>query len=309
VLITGASGFIGRHCLRPLLERGFEIVATHHQPAIPRDVAGLEGVRWVRVDLLAPGSLPQLLGEADASHLLHLAWTVEPGKMISDPANLTWLRASIELLQRFHESGGRRVVIGGSCYEYDWRYGYCNELLTPRLPNTLYGSAKNSLYEALLGYAASAGLSAAWGRMFFLYGPGEHRRRLVPSVVLSLLAGEPAMSSHGLQIRDYMHVQDVADGLVALLDSAAHGGYNIASGQATTIATIVRMLGDFCGRQDLLRIGALPARPNDAPLVVGDATAAKRDFGWEAAVPLGEGLRSTVQWWLAEEAKTSREPQ
>jgi nucleoside-diphosphate-sugar epimerase len=300
VLVTGATGFIGRHCLQPLVERGYDVVALRRGREVPASLTGLASVRWLHADLQAPGAAQALMAEVQPSHLLHLAWTVEPGKMISDPANLDWLRSGIELLQAFHAHGGTRVTVGGSCYEYDWRYGYCQEQLTPRHPDTLYGAAKNALYEALTGFAASVGLSASWGRMFFLYGPGEHRRRLVPSVVLSLLEGKEALSSHGLQIRDYMHVQDVADGMVALLDSQAKGAYNIASGQAATIASIVRLLGELSGRPELLRIGALPARANDAPLVVADTAAALRDFGWQARIPLQQGLADTVTWWRQE---------
>lgn len=301
VLLTGATGFIGAHCIEPLRQRGYEIVATYNaRPPQPQD-----GVRWVQANLLDATTLPGLLESAAATHLLHLAWYVEPGKMIASPDNLAWTTASIALLRQFHERGGTRCVIGGSCYEYDWRYGYCSEALTPRQPDTLYGAAKLGLAETLLAYGAAAGLSAAWGRMFFLYGPQENPRRLVPSVILSLLRGEPALSSHGLQIRDYMHVQDVADGMVALLDSQAKGAYNIASGRATTIVSMVRALGELTGRPDLLRIGALPARANDAPLVVGDPTAAKRDFGWESRIGLDDGLRATVDWWKAQHAGTA----
>lgn len=305
VLVTGASGFIGRHCLLPLRERGYEIVAARRRRDAGEGLPQIDGLRWIDADLLAADGARQLLAEAGASHLLHLAWTVEPGKMISDPANLAWLRASIDLMQRFHESGGQRIVVGGSCYEYDWRFGYCNEQLTLRIPDTLYGAAKNSLYEALTGYAASVGMEAAWGRMFFLFGPGENRRRLVPSVVLSLLRGEPALASHGLQIRDYLPVQDVADGMVALLDSGARGGYNIAGGQATTIGSILDTLGTITGRPELIRKGALAARANDAPMVVGDPAAARRDFGWQAKTSLHDGLSATVDWWRHELARHS----
>lgn len=135
--------------------------------------------------------------------------------------------------------------------------------------------------------------------MFFLYGPNENPKRLVPSVILSLLRGEEAKSSHGMQVRDYMHVQDVADGTVALLDSAAQGAFNIASGRAVTIRHIVERLGEITGRADLLRIGAYPARANDAPLVVGDPAMALQAFGWQSAIGLDEGLRTTVEWWRA----------
>ncbi len=296
VLLTGATGFIGSHCIAGLLERGFEVVATYNtRPPQP-----IDGVQWLQADLLDASTIGPLVDRARPSYLLHLAWYVEPGKLISHPDNLAWCSASIELLRRFQATGGERCVMGGSCYEYDWRYGYCNEQLTPCRPDTLYGSAKLGLSEIMLGYCAATGMSGAWGRMFFLYGPKEHPRRLVPAVILSLLKGEPAQSSHGRQIRDYCHVQDAADGLVSLLDSSARGAYNIASGKATSILSIVQTLGELVGRSDLLRIGAIPARANDAPLVVGDALAATRDFGWGARISLRDGLAASVDWWRNE---------
>jgi nucleoside-diphosphate-sugar epimerase len=303
VLLTGASGFIGLHCIPPLLRRGFDVVGTY----CASEPSPIEGVRWVKADLLQEDAARRLIDEVSPSHLLHLAWYVEPGKMIGHADNLSWVRASIDLLRRFHERGGARCVAGGSCYEYDWRYGYCSEEFTPRKPDTLYGAAKNGLAEVMLGYCAATGLSGAWARMFFLYGPHENPRRLVPAIVLSLLKGVPAQSSHGEQIRDYMHVQDVADGLVSLLDSQARGAYNLASGRATPIRAIVEMLGDLTGRADLLRIGAIPARANDAPLVVGDPGLAQRDFGWKSTISLREGLRSTVEWWKARAAAELKE--
>ena len=293
VLLTGASGFIGSHCIAPLVRRGYEVVATYST----RQPQAANGVQWVQADLLSPGGPASLVAQAQASHLLHLAWYVEPGKMISSPANLSWVRASLELVQRFHEAGGVRGAVGGSCYEYDWRYGYCGEALTPCRPDTLYGAAKHGLAETLRAYGQACGLSLAWGRMFFLYGPNENPRRLVPSVILSLLRGEPALSSHGQQVRDYMHVQDAAEGMVALLDSPCQGAYNIASGQATSIVSIVKTLGELSGRSDLLRIGAVPARANDVALVLGDPAATLRDVGWQAKIGLNDGLTSTLQWW------------
>lgn len=296
VLLTGATGFIGSHCLRPLVHRGFEVFATYKS----RQPPAVDGVRWFSADLLTRDGCRAVIDEAKASHLLHLAWYVEPGKLISHPSNLDWCCASIELLRLFHESGGSRCVAGGSCYEYDWRYGFCNESTTPRQPDTLYGAAKLGLSEMMAAFCASVGLSSAWGRMFFLYGPKEHPQRLVPAIVRALLSGELAKSSHGQQIRDYAHVQDVADGLVALLDSDARGPYNIATGRAITVASIVEALGELSGRSDLLRIGILPARANDAPMVVGDPMAAKRAFGWEAQIPLRDGLKATLDWWTRE---------
>jgi nucleoside-diphosphate-sugar epimerase len=295
VLVTGATGFLGSHCLAPLVERGFDVLALYRDRA-PLDVAG---VRWVRGDVMDRPAMDALLDEHRPKGLLHLAWFVEPGKLITDSSNLSWTAASLDLIRAFRETGGERCTVSGSCYEYDWRFGYCAEDVTPCEPDTLYGAAKDSLRRTLLAYCSASGLSGAWGRAFFMYGPRENPARLVSSVIISLLKGLPAKSSHGLQVRDYLHIQDVADGMVALFASQSRGAYNICAGAATTIRQIVELLGEITGRGDLLQIGALPARANDAPLVLGDGRRTLSDTGWKPKLTLGVGLSDTVDWWRA----------
>ena len=127
VLVTGASGFLGSHCLKPLVERGCEVIALYRERA-PIEVPG---VSWVRGDVMDRAAMRALLEERRPQGLLHLAWFVEPGKLISDASNLSWVAASLDLVRAFRDSGGERCTISGSCYEYDWRYGYCVEELTP----------------------------------------------------------------------------------------------------------------------------------------------------------------------------------
>jgi len=296
VLVTGATGFIGYHCLAPLVARGYQVIAMHRHRA-PRPITG---VRWITGDVMDRVRMGEVLDEWRPEGLLHLAWFVESGKLDADPSNVSWAAASLDLARAFRERGGQRATICGSCYEYDRRYGYCVEGLTPCEPDTLYGAAKDSLRRTLFAYGASTGLSVSWGRAFFLYGPRENPARLVSSVILSLLRGQIAKSSHGLQVRDYLHVQDVADALVALFSSTATGAYNIASGRAVTIRDVVRRLGELTGRRELLQIGALPARTSDAPLVLGDAQRLYKDVGWKPAFDLDTGLAATVDWWRAE---------
>lgn len=292
VLLTGASGFIGHHCVEPLLARGYEVHAVSTKAARED-----KRVQWHRADLLQPGVAKALLAEVKPTHLLHLAWFVVPGKLITSPENFSWVRASMELVQEFAAQGGKRLTVCGSGYEYDWNYGYCSEKLTPAAPNTVYGACKQALNLLVQSFAGQASLSAAWGRVFFLYGPNEHPQRLVSSVILSLLKGEPAKCSHGRQIRDYMHVQDVADGLVALLDSEATGSVNVSSGQATTLREIVLTIGRLLERPDLIQLGAIPARANDTALVVGENSRLLNEVGWKQQFELEAGLRQTIDWW------------
>jgi nucleoside-diphosphate-sugar epimerase len=293
VLVTGATGFLGSHCLVPLVELGFDVLALYRERA-PQDVPG---VQWVRGDVMDRAAMRRLLEEHKPKGLLHLAWFVEPGKLITDSSNLSWVSASLDLIRAFREGGGERCTVSGSCYEYDWRFGYCVEDVTPCEPDTLYGAAKDSLRRTFLAYCNVSGLSGSWGRAFFMYGPRENPARLVSSVIISLLKGSPTKSSHGLQARDYLHIQDVADGMVALFSSQARGAYNIAANTSTTIREIVELLGKITGRTDLLQIGALPARANDVPLVLGDGRRAFNDTGWKPRLTLEAGLSATVDWW------------
>jgi nucleoside-diphosphate-sugar epimerase len=292
VLLTGAGGFIGGHCIRPLLDRGFEVHAVS-RAAHP---VGGQGATWHRADLLQPGVARDLVATIGPTHLLHLAWYVVPGKLITSPENFDWVTGSLDLVRAFAESGGQRLAVCGSGYEYDWSYGYCTEGLTPCVPDTVYGACKHALHELVRSLAASRQLSFAWPRVFFLYGPEEHPQRLVSSVIRALLRGEPAPCSHGRQIRDYLHVQDVADGLVAVLDSEAQGAVNVSSGQATTLREIVLTIGRLTGRPELVQLGALPARANDVPLVVG-ASARAAALGWQPRHDLESGLGQTIDWW------------
>jgi len=292
VLLTGASGFIGHHCIEPLLARGYEVHAVSTRAA-KQD----KRVQWHQADLLQTGAVRSLLAEVKPTHLLHLAWFVVPGKLITSPENFSWVRASMELVQEFAAQGGKRLTVCGSGYEYDWNYGYCSEKLTPAAPNTVYGACKQALNLLVQSFAGQSSLSAAWGRVFFLYGPNEHPQRLVSSVILSLLKGDAAKCSHGRQIRDYMHVQDVADGLVGLLDSEATGSVNVSSGQATTLREIVLTIGRLLERPELIQLGAIPARANDTPLVVGENARLLSEVGWKQQFELEAGLRQTIDWW------------
>ena len=292
VLLTGASGFIGRHCIAPLEARGFEVHAVSR--ALPK--SGDSRATWHVADLLQPGAAAELLKTVQPTHLLHLAWFVVPGKLITAPDNFDWVRASVELVRTFADAGGKRLSVCGSGYEYDWNYGYCTEGLTPTVPDTVYGACKHALHEMARTFAATRELSLAWPRVFFLYGPHEHPQRLVSSVILSLLKAEPARCSHGRQVRDYMHAQDVADGLVAVLDSDLTGPVNVTSGQATTLREIVLTVGRLIGRPDLIQLGALPARANDLPMVVG-SNGRLTALGWKPQFDLESGLAQTIDWW------------
>ncbi|MCX6984405.1 MAG: NAD(P)-dependent oxidoreductase [Lentisphaerae bacterium] len=294
LLITGATGFIGRHSLATATAKGYDVYAVTIDKSPPVE----KQVNWIHLDLFDYQEVRQKISEIGPSHLLHFAWYAEPGKYWTSVENIKWVQSSLELLTVFQQSGGKRVVFAGSCAEYDWNYGYCSESVTPLGPNTLYGVCKNSLQQIVTKFSAETGISSAWGRIFHLYGPFEHPRRLVPSIINSLLCGQDALCSHGEQIRDFMHVQDVADAFVALLDSDVHGSVNIASGNPVRIRDVVMAIASKLGAANLVRFGAIPVPENEPPLLLADVQRLNKEVGWKPSWDLDKGLSQTIGLYL-----------
>jgi nucleoside-diphosphate-sugar epimerase len=299
VLVTGATGFVGRYAPLFLLSRGYEVHAVSSRPAasLDADSRALAGVTWHQADLLDERQRQAVVFDVQPTHLLHLAWYAEHGKFWTSPENLRWVRATLDLAQCFAEAGGRRIVAAGTCAEYDWAYGYCSEGVTPLTPATLYGTCKHASQMMLSSFARQVGVSMAWGRVFFLYGPHEHPNRLVSSVILSLLTGQPARTSEGRQIRDFLHVEDVASAFVALLDSDVEGPVNIASGQPVALRDVIFKIASIIGGESLVRLGEVAPRPDDPCLLVADVTRLRAEVCWSPGFSLDRGLQETIEWW------------
>jgi nucleoside-diphosphate-sugar epimerase len=294
IVVTGANGFIGSHCLPLLEEKGYEV---HAFSTRAQSNSKSTHIRWHKVDLLHPNGLNNLIGKIRPSHLLHLAWFVEPGKWVHSAQNYRWVQASLDLLLAFLEQGGQKAAMAGSCAEYDWRYSYCIERLTPLKPSNVYGTCKKSLQQMFQSVINHTELSGVWGRIFFLYGPREYPSRLVSSVIQSLLSEQPAECSHGNQIRDYLYVKDVADAFVTLLDSNITGPVNIASGQPIRLKEIINKIAEKMNRENLIRLGARETAPDEPELLVGDTTRLSKEVGWRPKYNLDQGLEETIKWW------------
>jgi len=284
ILITGASGFIGRRVVHALRGSGDEIHTVQHTARQMSDS------RNHTVDLMDPQQVDRLMERVQPTHLIHLAWYAEHGKFWNSPVNLDWVAASLHLFQAFVGNGGKRAVFAGTCAEYDWSSSPLNEETSPSVPGTLYGVCKNSLRQMIEKFTP---IPVAWGRIFFLYGPGEHPARLVPSILNPLLNDQPAIVRSGGHVRNLMHVDDVAGALAAILKSEMTGVVNIAADPAVTLAELGRLLGEMTGKSQLLRIEEGEATPQN-PLVLTADTAKLRVLGFKEKYSLQAGLATLL---------------
>jgi nucleoside-diphosphate-sugar epimerase len=190
--------------------------------------------------------------------------------------------------------------MAGTSAEYNWNFGFCSERYTPLDPTTPYGICKHALHQMARSWADENGVELGWGRVFFLYGPHEYPQRLVASVVRALLQGEEAPCSQGAQMRDFLHVADVASAFVATLKSDFTGSFNIASGEPVSVRHVVSSIAQQIGREELVKFGALASPPGDPIMLAADPSRLRHEMGWSPEFTLSSGLAHTIRWWRRE---------
>lgn len=286
VLLTGASGFIGRYVLRALLQHGIEVVTVGR--TMPQ-----ASVSFIEADLLNISDFSPLLQHVRPTHLLHLAWYAEHGKYWTSPLNLRWTAATTQLVEAFCAIGGRQVVIAGSCAEYDWTHGYCREGGTPLNPATMYGTAKDATRRLVMAVCEQHQVPCAWGRIFLPFGYGESNSRLIPSLIEVFRGGRAPFGVNAHAYRDFLHSSDVAESFVRLLMAAASGAYNVCSAEPTRLAEVVTTLAALLDA-DPEPVLALTERLGEPPLLVGENLKLKA-LGWRPALTLAQGLEHSLE--------------
>lgn len=290
VLLTGGSGFVGRYALDSLLRRSIPTIT------VGRCGLALQATNAIEADLLAIEDFSALMEQVQATHLLHVAWYAEHGKYCTSPLNLRWVDATTRLVEAFCAAGGHHVVVAGTCAEYDWSHGYCREDSTPLVPATLYGTAKDATRRLVAAVCESYQVPCAWGRIFLPFGTGEASSRLVPSLIDIFQGARAPFGVNAHAYRDFLHVSDVAEGLVSLLLANADGAYNISYGQPVQLTEIVTEIALLCRADPQVVLDLTSDRPNEPSLLVGE-NLKLRALGWMPQTPLIQGLERSVQEW------------
>jgi UDP-glucose 4-epimerase len=293
VLVTGASGFIGSHLCRRLIEDGSEVHAVYRTQA----PAEKSQVRWWQADVSDLRAVRSLFRNIHPDVIYHLASHVKGAPDLEHvlPTFHSNLESTINLLTLAAETGCRRIVLTGSLAEPDSQNGEI-------FPSSPYAAAK----WASSGYArmfhALYQLPVVIARVFMVYGPAQQDlTKLIPYVTLSLLRGETPKVTSGDRLVDWIYVSDVVDGFIALGEASGIDGatLDLGSGELVTIREIVQQLAGVVDSKARVDFGALVDRPLEPTRLANPAETFAR-IGWKAQVRLPEGLTRTVNYYRSE---------
>jgi nucleoside-diphosphate-sugar epimerase len=295
VLLTGATGFLGSRVAASLAGAGHAVTGLVRPR--PRAAPPPGAPTAVECDLADAARLARVLDEVRPEAVVHLAWFTQHGAYWSATENCDCVAHSVQLVRLAAERGCRRFVGAGTCAEYDWSHPRPIENVTPCAPRSLYGASKLAVFLVAERLAALSGMSLAWARYGFLFGPGESEARLVTAAIRALAAGAELACSEGTQIRDFVYVGEAAAATTALLGADVTGPVNIGAGEPVAIRELIEIIRALTGGSGQPRYGALAARPDDPPVLVPDLSRLHDEVGWRPRLTLREALAATVEAW------------
>lgn len=300
VLVTGGAGFIGSQVVQELVGAGHDVAVFVRPTTSMRKLEPVSSqIRVFRGDLDDPREAVSKLGDWRPETCAHLAWYADPRTYLQSSENVKNLTSSLALLPRLADAGCTRFLITGTCAEYAPSRSRLRED-SPVGPQTLYAACKLALQMVAAQLAAQSAVQMTWARIFHLYGPFEYEQRLVPAVIRKLLGNEEFAATSGEQVRDYMHVSDVASAIRTLLEHNVEGTVNVCSGTEVTVRQVIETIAEMLGRSDKVRFGAVAARGWDPPYICGDNTRLVEE-GWSPRYDLRSGLAQTIDWWRSQQ--------
>lgn len=314
VLVTGASGFIGSHLSRLLVDRGAEVHAVTSSvssiwPDRLRDLRGR--VRLHEANLTDRTAMDRLVRDVRPSIVFHLGAYTHVGKSWAriDECVQTNVQGTVNLLQALDAVGYDRFVNVGTSEIYGAIDVPFHEDDHPR-PVSPYAVSKHAAEQFCRIGHASYGWPIVRVRPFNAYGPAQSPDRIVPEVVVRGLLGQPLPMTSGEQTREFNHVEDLAEGLLAAgtADGVEGQLINLGGGEEVAIRDLATRILTLAGSEVVPDLGALPERPVEIRRMRADASRARRLLGWQPRHDLDTGLARTIDWYRAELANRPDSP-
>ena len=285
LLITGTSGFVGKHLLKALEKRDCQITALERNSWKPMQ-SNIDVVHWPE------GSDIPVIDEPGFDALIHLAWdTASRHDWSIQLDQVDRLNQLCRLLPHI-----RKVVCLGSSEEYGPASGVLHESATPELPLSPYGWSKLSGCQLIQSRAASHKIPVVWFRAFTIYGEIQTGDMLIPYAIKQAQNKSTARFTDGLQERDFIHVSDVADAIemAVAADIESNHIVNLGTGIGTTVKELIERIGQHYDALKYMELGAIPRNPELPMQQVAATNLANELLGFSAATSLEDGLAKTL---------------
>jgi nucleoside-diphosphate-sugar epimerase len=269
ILLTGATGFVGRQVLDALQKKDVELVLVVRSGSEKKIQSNKSISQIIFSDDIFSESI-QWWEKAfqNIDIVIHMAWFVEPGKYLHSEHNIDCYKGSVKIAKGSINSKVKRFISIGTCFEYELSSSALT-INSPLNPLTPYAQAKVKLYKKLSSLLPENNIEFAWCRLFYLYGEYEDQRRFVPYLRSQLKIGKIAKLSSGKQIRDFMDVSEAGHAIADVALSKIKGAINVCSEKPISIRELAENIADEYGRKDLLNFGAREDNKFDPPYIVG----------------------------------------
>lgn len=293
VLITGASGFIGKGILEQIIkENKYEIYAI---TTSKKKLSEFNNINIIEANLHNRQDIEQIMKSIRPNKMIHLAWKLEGNDAFQkNGSNLEWVNISINIIMEFVKYGGKRIIFAGSSSEYDFTEQKISENY---LGNTInfYGSCKKSITSLASEYCEMNDVEFVTARFFSVYGKYDDREgRAIPTAIKKIINGEPITCKAPNNIWDYIYIEDAANIVIKLLESNYCGIMNIASGNEYKMKTVFETIGDILNAKELI----LFENENEhGVMLVADVNNMKDVLHYKCKYSLREGLEKTIEWY------------
>lgn len=298
IFITGGTGFIGKYLTKKLAQKGYDLLLLSRNSnefssleLEKRKENRIENIRWLKGDLSNIEEWKERIKEFAPEVAIHLGWEGIPNYGFE--VSVKNLQYGLNLFLMLEEIGCKKIISTGSCWEYGKQKGCLNEESIIN-PHNAFTSAKNSLLWIGKSLAEEKKIQFIWTRLFYVYGPGQRKNSLIPYIIDCIKEGKkPEIKTPGAK-NDFVYVEDVAEALVAILESKeSYQVYNIGSGNLTSVREIINLVYAHLK----INIEVDNSAAIDNILYDGfwaDLSKIKKETGWEPKVDIKEGILKMI---------------
>lgn len=310
VLVTGGSGFIGSHLVHRLVQQGAEVAVTVRYGNVVKNerLRGVWGsIHVLEADLRNRGALAQIK-DFNPRVVFHLAAYNHVGESFVQVEECFDVNAkgTANLLDTC--TGIDKFVYVSTSEVYGLQdsvpfiESMCPQPISPYAITKYAGELYCRMKQRMAGSVPIAVV-----RPFNAFGPYQSSKAIIPELILNCLHGKPIRTTPGEQTREFNFVGNLVDGMIRAAEVAGtiEGPVNLASGEETQIAALIRKIAELTETRSKVEIGALPYRPTEIWRMSGDRTRAETLLGWKPAISLEEGLKITIEWYRNQLAGTA----